>query len=92
MSKGQLLNWVFALVMTFAVVVMWLVAVKVFVPVQSVSEPLINATNSSVGSRGLVTIGRVVKFNIVWPVLVIVGIWLWALLSSLRRDPNVEYR
>lgn len=81
-KRGQAFVWVFALAFLFMVGLIYIVMTKPFILVHDLLTPNLTGTEFEP------TIDKIVTFWRVWPILVIVGIILWALLSSMRRDPN----
>ena len=68
---------------TFVMIMIWLVNVRVMEPLDAKITPMLEdpANEEQV-------IQNVRNFTNVWPIIIIVGIWLWAILSTLKKDPN----
>lgn len=81
-KKGQAYVWIFALAFLFMIGVVYIIMTKPFITIHDIFAP--NFT----GTQYEPTIQKIRTFWVVWPILVTVGIIIWALLSSMRRDPN----
>lgn len=91
-KRGQLISFLFALIITFAVVIFWLAGTRVLQPVDELVTPMIEDLNTSVGTQSVEMIVNIRKYNAVWPILIIASVWILALINMVTRDPNTRVR
>lgn len=73
---------------TFVVILLWTLNVRIYQPLEDKVLPMINDTEDLNTSQSITNIHTAIKS---WPLIIIIGVWIWAILSTLRRDPNVSY-
>lgn len=81
-KKAQLVVWLFALVFLFMIATVYIIMTKPFIMIHD------QFAGNFTGTIYEPTFEKITTFWVVWPVLVIVGVFVWAILSSMRRDPN----
>lgn len=84
-KKGQAFVWLTALMLIFSVGLIYIVMSRPFEVVLDTGRTLVNSTEYKNTFTQLNTFWKL------WPVLVVVGLLMWAFLESMRRDPNETY-
>ncbi len=74
--------WVFALMFLFMISLVYIVMTKPFIAVRDIIGP--NFT----GTEFEPTFDKINTFWVVWPILLIVSVLIWAFLSTLRDRPD----
>lgn len=81
-KKGQVVVWLFALMFLFMIALIYIIMTKPFIMVRDKFE------GNFTGTEFEGTFDKLNTFWILWPVLVVVGVIIWAILSSMRSNPN----
>ena len=84
-SQGNLVVWIFALIFLFTVALVYIIMTKPFITIRDMFEP--NFT----GTEFEDTFNKINTFWIVWPILVIFGVFLWAILATMQQRPNIPF-
>ncbi|HLD78167.1 MAG TPA: hypothetical protein VJB16_04005 [archaeon] len=84
--KGVAFVWLTALVIIFTIGLIYTTMTEPYETVWNYTHDRINDTAYEATFTQLRTLWRY------WPILTTVGIMLWAVLSSMRRDPNEYYQ
>lgn len=82
-KKGQLTVWLFALLFLFMIALVYIVMTKPFLMVRDKFE------SNFTGTEFAGTFEKINTFWTVWPILVIVGVIIWAVFSSMNKGPNI---
>ena len=80
--KGQVTVWIFALIFLFTISLVYIVMTKPFLLVRDKFE------GNFTGTEFEETFNRLNTFWRIWPILVVVGVIIWAVLSSIRQNPQ----
>jgi len=88
--KAQLMNWFIALILILYISIAYFVMTKPFQYVDQHLSPMVNITTPT--QDGQEVINKIRMYWVVWPILILAFIILWAFFSSLRQDPNFPYQ
>ena len=92
-KKASLMPWFFALILIFFIAVAYFAFTKPFRFIDDQYSPKINFTkNPAQTGDAQEVINKVRMYWVVWPILIITFIILWAFFSSLQQDPNYPYQ
>jgi len=79
-------EYVFAIAIVHVISVVWILFNEVVMSVESIASDLVNGYGIAVELLGwLVTIYRII------PIIMIVGVWVWAFLRAFKREPYTEF-
>ena len=81
-KKGQVVVWIFALVFLFMIALIYIIMTKPFLLIRDRFEA--NFT----GTEFEETFTRLNTFWRIWPILVVLGVFLWAVLSTIKQNPQ----
>lgn len=81
-KKAQIVVWMFALVFLFMISLVYIIMTKPFITVHD------TFASNFTGTIYEPTFEKIRTFWVIWPILVIVGVFIWAILSSMRSNPN----
>lgn len=84
-GQGNLVVWIFALIFLFMISLVYIIMTQPFIKIRDMFEP--NFT----GTEFEATFDKINTFWIVWPILVIVGVFIWAILSTMQQRPNIPF-
>ena len=79
-KKAQLTVWFFALIFLFIVALVYIVMTKPYITIRDMFAP--NFT----GTEFEPTLDKINTFWTVWPILVIVGVFIWAFVQGQRQS------
>ena len=82
-KKAQLSVWLYALLFLFMISLVYIIMTKPYIAVRDMFEP--NFT----GTQFEETFNKINTFWVLWPVLVIVGVFIWAIFSSINTGPSI---
>lgn len=92
-KKASLMPWFFALLLIFFIAVAYFAFTKPFQFIDDQYSSEINFTKSPTRTNDAQeVINKVRMYWVVWPVIIIAFIILWAFFSSLKQDPNYPYQ
>ena len=80
-KRGQITVWFFALVFLFIIALVYIVMTKPYIAVRDLIGP--NFT----GTEFQPTFDKINTFWTLWPVLVIIGVFIWAFVQSGSTGP-----
>lgn len=78
------------MILIFTVVVIYLTMTRPFQTVDDKLSPMINLTTDNNDAQAV--IHKIRLYWVVWPVIIIVSIIIWALVMMVRQDPNYPYQ
>ena len=81
-KKGQVVVWIFALVFLFMTALIYIIMTKPFLLVRDKFEGNFTGTDFEE------TFDRLNTFWRIWPILVVLGVFLWAILSTIKQNPQ----
>ncbi len=81
-KKGQVVVWIFALVFLFMTALIYIIMTKPFLLVRDKFE------GNFTGTEFEETFTRLNTFWRIWPILVVLGVFLWAVLSTIKQNPQ----
>lgn len=82
-KKAQVSVWLFALLFLFMTGLVYIIMTKPFLMVRDKFE------SNFTGTEFEGTFNKLNTFWTVWPILVVVGVLIWAFLTSTRQNPNI---
>ena len=85
-SNHPLWSLFIAMILIFTVVVIYLVMTRPFQIVDDKLSPKINLTTDNNDAQEV--LNKIRLYWVVWPVIIITSIIFWAVLMSLKQDPN----
>ena len=92
-KKASLMPWFFVLILIFFIAVAYFAFTKPFRFIDDQYSPKINFTKSvTMTDNAQEVINKVRLYWIVWPIIIIAFLIIWAFFSSLRQDPNYPYQ
>ena len=80
--KAQVTVWIFALLFLFMIALVYIIMTKPFLLVRDKFE------GNFTGTEFEETFTRLNTFWKIWPILVTLGVFLWALLSTIKTNPQ----
>lgn len=83
-KKGAAFTWIAALMMIFFIAIIYIVMTEPFEVVYDEMRGRVDADHQTVFDQIRSVWG-------LWPLILIIGILAWAVLRSMRRDPNEYY-
>jgi len=84
--------WVVTLVLIFIASAFYFAFTRVFIAVDNIVTPDINFTTPGGTGYANEKVHQVRNYWMVWPVLLIVSLLLYAIFFSLKQDPNYPYQ
>ena len=81
-KKGQIVVWLFALLFLFMISLVYIIMTKPFITIHDMFA------GNFTGTVYEPTFDKIRTFWVLWPILVIIGVFIWAILSSMRSNPN----
>jgi len=81
-AQGQLAVWVYALLFLFMISLIYIIMTKPFIYIRDKYD------SNFTGSQFEDTYKKINTFWTLWPILVIVGVLLWAFVSTMSQSPN----
>ena len=96
-KKASFMNWFWALILILFISTAYFAMTKPFQFVDNQLSPQINFTKENTASatntnHAQEVINKVRMYWVVWPILIIAFLILWAFFSSLKQDPNFPYQ
>jgi len=85
-AQQALINWFIALVLIFAIALGYFAVTKPFQYIDHQLSPQINITTDT--QDGQEVVNKIRRYWVVWPIILIGSIILWAFFSSIKQDPN----
>lgn len=82
-KKAQVGVWLYALLFLFMIGLVYIIMTKPFLAVRDKFAP--NFT----GTEFEPTFDKINTFWKLWPILVVVGVFLWAFLKGIQQNPNI---
>ena len=79
-----------AMIFIFTVIVIYLVMTRPFQIVDDKLSPKINLTTDNNDAQQVLS--KIRMYWVVWPVIIITSLILWALFMAIRQDPNHPYQ
>lgn len=79
-----------AMILIFTALVIYFTMTRPFQAVDDKLSPKINLTTSNNDAQEIVH--KIRLYWVIWPVVIIVSIIIWALLMVTRQDPNYPYQ
>ncbi len=85
-KKGQQITvWFFALIFLFIIGLVYMIMTKPFVLIRDKFEANFTGSEFENTFKQINTMWRV------WPILVIMGVIIWAVVASTRQTPNIPF-
>lgn len=83
-KKAQVAVWLFALLFLFMIALVYTIMTKPYILIRDKFAPNLSGTEFQP------TLDKLDTFWIVWPILVVVGVFIWAFLTSMQqRQPRI---
>ncbi len=84
-KSQQITVWFFALIFLFIIALVYIIMTKPFITIRDMFVE--NFTGSDFES----TFDKINTMWRVWPILVIMGVIIWAIVASGRQTPNIPF-
>ena len=81
-KKAQVTVWIFALVFLFMTALIYIIMTKPYILVRD------KFVDNFTGTEFEETFTRLNTFWRIWPILVLLGVFLWAVLSTIKQNPQ----
>jgi len=85
-KKGQIINWLWAMMVIFAIIIGWWLLLKPWQAIDNAVSPLVTIDAGT--NNGQDVISTIRKYWYSFPLVLIGSTLIWAFFSSLRQDPN----